>query len=553
MRVWLGRVIGLAVLAGLAAADASAEVRVAGALSPRGCVVDDTAAVSKGCSKVTGLKDAAFLAASPSGRHLYVSSRTSGTVTVFAVSSATGKLTKRSCVAPKSVASTLQCTAMPGLGVPTGVVVSPDGRNLYVASSSGNALLALRRRKSGQLRFLSCFATGPTADPSCTAVPRLSAPIGIALTSDGRHLYVTSKNAAVLTFSRRSDGRLTFASCVQSSGFDGCLQSGELYSPSWLAAAADGRHVYATDSSGNSVFAFTRDVSSGALTATGCWSGLSDGSGKTGSCAAARGLNNPEYLALSPDGLHVYVSGSANAVAIFRRDAATGQLSQTPDSTGCIGDWTTSMDDCIGSDALGTPFGLAFDPTGRHMYVGAYGSNSAAMFERDPVTGALGRHARCYATAEPLCRKRGAMAGAGHVAVTPDGRYVYVAAPKADAIHIFARTATAPFPRLIDTSLAVRRGASVISLFCPKQALLGCFGTVTAKVLDSGGRPAGAGDPLSFDVRPATTARLVWKLDAAARAALRATKHDVVRIQVTSRPPAGRSVTFARWVTARVG
>src|ERR1700677_4976478 len=73
---------------------------------------------------------------------------------------------------------------------------------------------------------------------------------------------------------------------------------------------------------------------------SGC---LVDRSGRDSGCTRVRALAGPapflgsEAIAVSPDGRNVYVAASnSNAIAIFKRNANTGRLTQGRGADGCI-------------------------------------------------------------------------------------------------------------------------------------------------------------------------------------------------------------------------
>ncbi len=76
----------------------------------------------------------------------------------------------------------------------------------------------------------------------------------------------------------------------------------------WVAVSPDGVQVYVASVVDDAVAVFTRDVTSGALT----FAGVQKGEGK--------GLNGANSVAVSPDGRHLYVTGGdSDAVAVFQR------------------------------------------------------------------------------------------------------------------------------------------------------------------------------------------------------------------------------------------
>ncbi len=86
-----------------------------------------------------------------------------------------------------------------------------------------------------------------------------------------------------------------------------------------ITVSEDGKNVYVTGSGADSVVAFRRDGTKGELT----WIET-----QTNGVNGVTGLRAALSVDVSPDGKNVYVASLADgAVTVFKRDAATGQLS----------------------------------------------------------------------------------------------------------------------------------------------------------------------------------------------------------------------------------
>jgi 6-phosphogluconolactonase (cycloisomerase 2 family) len=152
-----------------------------------------------------------------------------------------------------------------------------------------------------------------------------------------------------------------------------------------------------------------------------------------------------QRIELSPDQRFAYVVSEEGTVAGYLRNRGNGALRRLPGRRGCVAGPSASIEQpaaaaCTEWDLLG-PTGdaeIAIAPDGRHVYFGSGGSTflppsdserpaALATLERDGATGQL-RPAGCIAQDAAGCAPARAMdrwiAG---VAVSPDGRSVYVA------------------------------------------------------------------------------------------------------------------------------
>jgi 6-phosphogluconolactonase (cycloisomerase 2 family) len=329
--------------------------------------------------------------------------------------------------------------------------IAPDGRSLYLTTTSPTNTLDqfARDPATGSITQLA----GPDAclgvDVACTQTANLHQPRGLVISPDGRFVYVTAFSGDdVAVFSRdATTSRLTPSGCVrQGAGTTACRGSAHnLDGATDIDLSADGRSLYVTSFRGDAITAFARDPSSGALTEIGCWAERA-----TLGCRSARALDGAYDLAISADGRNVYVAARvSSAVATFARDATTGALSQLPGENGCIAQ--TRTDGCRPSTSaslLGAR-GVAVSPDGRNVYSGAFSASALSILRRKATTGALRQlpGARgCIANREPRM-PLGCAAGRGlhhmwGIAISRDGHWLYTGTggDRNSGLAIFRRT-----------------------------------------------------------------------------------------------------------------
>ena len=155
--------------------------------------------------------------------------------------------------------------------------------------------------------------------------------------------------------------------------------------------------------------------------------------------ASAQGLHGASAITVSPDGRSVYASADIDdAIVRFKRNPATGALS----NPSCIKD--AAAGECGASaPGLDGARGVAVSPDGKSVYVASSADSAIVRFNRNRVTGALSNPSCIKDAAAGEC---GASAqgldGAGAVAVSPDNRSVYVGSFNDDAIVRFVRNTT---------------------------------------------------------------------------------------------------------------
>jgi len=142
-----------------------------------------------------------------------------------------------------------------------------------------------------------------------------------------------------------------------------------------VAMSPDGTHVYVAGSADRAIVVFRRDAVTGGLIFVE--SQVDGVNGVTG----LKGLVGTSAVSVSPDGAHVYAASAVDhALAVFRREPTTGRLSFVE----------TQVNGVAGVSGLGGAWGVAVSPDGAHVYAASFLDRAVAAFSRDPATGALG-------------------------------------------------------------------------------------------------------------------------------------------------------------------
>ncbi|HZO05146.1 MAG TPA: beta-propeller fold lactonase family protein [Solirubrobacterales bacterium] len=346
------------------------------------------------------------------------------------------------------------------------VAVSPDGRNVYVASATSNAIAIFQRDpKSGALTqpkgVSGCVAVG--GKEGCRKVAAFNGPNSVAVSPDGRNVYATARNSStLLSFTRNpKTGYLRpipgFA-CSAGVAIPACTPANGLVGPDVVIVSPDGRNVYAGAFFGSAVVAFSRDPSTGVLTQLAGTAGCI--AAATAGCTTAIGISSIEGLAISGDGANVYAAAAAsNALTELARDPSTGALSQLPAPNSCI--YNAPITGCTAGRELGGPNAVAVAPGGENVYVTSFLSNSVTAFDRTPGSGVLAQKEATNACLIFLrsagCSFGRAMDAPEGLDVSPDGQNIYIASIQTGAIDVLSRNGKGAIRQLAGTAGCVAR------------------------------------------------------------------------------------------------
>ncbi len=97
-------------------------------------------------------------------------------------------------------------------------------------------------------------------------------------------------------------------------------------------------------------------------------------------------------MAVSPDGKSVYVASqgyapqgyppSGHGVARLTRNPTTGAITQPAGTAGCVSE--DGSGPCADGHALNRPYSVAVSPDGKSVYVASIGSSAVVRFKRAP-------------------------------------------------------------------------------------------------------------------------------------------------------------------------
>lgn len=234
--------------------------------------------------------------------------------------------------------TTVALTLVTGSPFPTGTddfdvvqgAVDPTGSFLYVPEDDDCQVLGYTIGATGAL-------TRMAASPFLTSVCNDQ---GVVMHPSGKFLYVGGQSGGVIAFSiNQTTGALTE---ISGSPFAGGIAT------KVLAIPTTGNFLYVTDPDRDTVWAYQINTTTGALTPV---TGSPFSTGVAG--------NNPQGVAVSPDGRFVFVANNSGPldfgnVVAFSVDTSTGALTPVSGSPFIFGP---------------NPQLMAVDPSGQYLYV----------------------------------------------------------------------------------------------------------------------------------------------------------------------------------------
>ncbi len=360
-----------------------------------------------GVGGVDGLAEAYSVIVSSDGKYVYVAGGGDDAVAVFNRNETTGTLSFVD-IREDEVGD------IGGLaGATSSMIISPDDKHLYIATWLDDTVTVFSRNgTTGALGFVEIQRDG------VGGIDGLGGTVSAMVSPDGKHLYAAGAgDNAVAVFSRNeTTGALSYVE-MQQNGINGVDGLGFVRS---VTVSPDGKHLYAVSSGDNAVVVFSRNETTGALSFVEM---QQDGVG------GVDGLGGAWSVKISPDGKHLYAVGSNdNAVAVFSRNETTGALSFVE----------MQQDEVGGVDGLSGARSVTVSPDGKYLYVAGGSDQAVAVFSRNETTGILS----FVEIQQDGVGGVDGLAGANAVMVSLDGKHLYVAGGSDQAVAVFNRNET---------------------------------------------------------------------------------------------------------------
>lgn len=165
------------------------------AAAPNACVYNTGSTAITGCTAAVGLSGVYNVRVSPDNSSVYALGYDGDTIAALSRNTTTGVLTQlagpNACLYLTGGTAPAGCTAARAIDAPTGLSFTPDGRHLFVSAYTSGAVAVFRRGTTGVLTQLTgtngCFAVSVTG---CATGKGVQLGLSVLVSPDGRDVYV---------------------------------------------------------------------------------------------------------------------------------------------------------------------------------------------------------------------------------------------------------------------------------------------------------------------------------------------------------------------------
>lgn len=139
---------------------------------------------------------------SPDSRNVYAGAFTGSAVRIYTRDTTTAALTQGGCLKDAVSGTATGCAVAEGLAGAEGVAVAPDGASVYASGASDHALVAMTRDLGGGIGALECWRDTPGGG-GCATAAGLGSTRDVAVSPDGLNVYAASTgDDGIVTFQR---------------------------------------------------------------------------------------------------------------------------------------------------------------------------------------------------------------------------------------------------------------------------------------------------------------------------------------------------------------
>lgn len=218
--------------------------------------------------------------------------------------------------------------------------------------------------------------------------------------------------------------------------------------PDQVLVSPDGTRVYVAASDSDALIVYNRDRITGDLTFIESLSNAGmDGFGNTIS-----GMDGASNVIVSADGRYVYVASDIDrTIAFFVRHEGDDQLTFVS---------STVLDDAGNPVNLDLPSDMAFTPDGRVLMVTSEAADRIDFFEVSGSGDLTFQASLTDGGMDSAMTTIDGIGGASSVAVSPDGRFVYVTGSTDNAVAVFSSPAVEPDMHTFASPLFVQKLAN---------------------------------------------------------------------------------------------